>query len=79
MGWPASTASTMAQQRTGGQRADRIERGRQRQRALHRHAPGRRLEAGQAAQRRGMRTEPPVSVPMATTAMPSVTDTAAPD
>ena len=27
----------------------------------------------------GMRTEPPVSVPTAATAMPSVTDTAAPD
>ena len=50
---PASTASIAAQQATElRERADRVERRRERNGALDRHAARRRLEAGDAAERR---------------------------
>ena len=63
----------------GRQRSDRVQGRRQRHHAGDRYPSCRRLVADHAAERRRNAHEPPVSVPSATTAIPSATATAAPE
>ena len=77
---PDSTASRSAQQErlgaSGPIESRLVESGRQPSRGTRR-AVGLKPAIPHSAE--GMRTEPPVSVPIAPAAMPSVTETAAPD
>ena len=60
-------------------RADRVERGRQRQRALGGTSRAVLLKPTMPYSAAGMRIEPPVSEPSPTNAAPVATDTAAPE
>ena len=79
-GSPASTASRIVQQRTdaasGPAESREVDKG-------NTPASGTRRAVGlkpvSPHRAEGMRTDPPVSVPSAATAMPSVTETAAPE